>query len=99
MAEKRRRAIILRALTRMRRHRLEVIGGNPAWIDGDTIPGYVVIADINDQDEPTLDIYTWDYMERWYDAAKRYRATGGKLSLVYAMYEVEGDLDSPDTTM
>lgn len=45
--------------------KLEMFGGYPAVIDGNTLPGYVIIADANENSEPSLTIYTWAALEEW----------------------------------
>lgn len=45
-----------------------------AVINGGTIPGYVVVADLDHDLEIELDIYTWDHVRAWYGRALAYIA-------------------------
>lgn len=64
----------LNALQAMRDGRLDTEGGYPAVVDGATIRGYVVIADADDNDGPSLTVYRWRDVLRWYRAALVYLA-------------------------
>jgi hypothetical protein len=59
----------LAALEAMRSARLDTEGGDPAVINGHSIPGYVAIADYSENAGPDLIIYAWDDLLRWYEDA------------------------------
>ena len=93
------------ALNAMRGGRLDMEGGYPAVVDGYTIEGYVLIADANDNDGPTLTVYRWPDLLRWYQKALRWLETNPPEDeydldrweeveeaipgIVHAMYETE----------
>lgn len=56
----------LAALQSMRDKRLDLDGGYPAVVDGETIPGYVLIADERKHDGPELVVYQWSKLIDWY---------------------------------
>jgi hypothetical protein len=72
--------------------RLESQGGYPAVIRADTIPGWIVIADVDHDDAPALELIRWDDARRWWRRAKRYHAKH-KPSLGWpeALWETEED--------
>jgi hypothetical protein len=39
-------------------------------IDGDTIPGWIVAANVDDRGQPTLAIYKWDAVSAWFERAE-----------------------------
>lgn len=52
---------------------LEMIGGYPALIDGETIPDWIVIASQDDGLKPTMDLIYWNDAIRWWFRAVAYR--------------------------
>jgi hypothetical protein len=68
-----RKGQILGALRAMRWGRIEWEGGYPAVVVGDTIPGYVLVADCDSNDGPELVVYRWPDLFRWYEEALRWR--------------------------
>jgi hypothetical protein len=73
-------------------------GNHPADIDAETIPGYVVVADVDDYSgDPRLYIYRHDRLIAWYQAARAFQRVHGEdeFTIVEAMYEVESEIN-PD---
>jgi len=88
--------VILEALEDYYAIRLELEGGYPADIDGETIPDHIAVADISHKGEPELHIYRWDYARGWYARALKYQAEaqeeGEECRIGEALSEVEDDV-------
>jgi hypothetical protein len=66
------REAVLNALQAMRDGRLDTEGGYPADIDGSSVPGYILIADVDHDRAPTLTVHRWRDAIRWYHRALRF---------------------------
>lgn len=88
------REAALDALQKMLDMRLESQGGYPAVIDGNTIPGYVVIADVDHDEAPELTIYKWPTVLAWHREALEYLKDNPEADIVEAMGELSGDFES-----
>jgi len=84
-------------LQAMRDIRLDFQGGYPAQIDSTTIPGYVIIADVDHDDAPFSDIYKWEDLYRWHELATAFlEEYPNGYTLTDAFFETEGDLDTDE---
>jgi len=54
--------------------RLENDGGYPADIDSMTIPGYVVVANVDHDEAPVVSVYTHAKLLDWHRRAKSFSA-------------------------
>jgi hypothetical protein len=80
----------LQALRYMHYARIELDGGYPAQIDGETVPGYVLVADVIGAMEPHLFIYRWPDLLDWYrDALDFRREEGDRYTIRDAMWETK----------
>lgn len=86
------RAAALDALQATRNIRLEVQSGYPAVVDGVTIPGWVVVADVDLDGAPDLRLYRWPNLLRWHRADVSYlQDHSAEVDIVGAMDETEPD--------
>lgn len=54
------------AIQSMRDSRFDSWGGYPAVVDGTTIPGYVLVADLDHDEAPTLDVCRTENAIQWF---------------------------------
>lgn len=68
-------------------------GGYEPVINGSRIPDWVVVADVDDNDRPTLSLITWENLLAWYHRALDMQETDEDMGIGEAMLEEADEHD------